>query len=209
MSDLGTAAGWIGKGTADYGGMHMEDWTGGAAPWLKSIQAAAGVAAGVAGTVSVAAGPYGMAASTGLNMVLGSISDGIDAYDSQKVVAHLIALRDRALPHVQDPQAKEDLGEALAVAIKKKTRHRNIAIGQAASLQTGRIATTAYRTARAMHKKRAGTKGVSRGKAADTLLKYKSSRWLEGEIARTMIFVLAKQNFDDLLKSTITEAFRS
>lgn len=209
MNQLSTGAGWVGKGTADYGGMHMEDWTSSPAPWLKSIQAAAGVASTAIGTASTAAGPYGVAASTGLNMVLGSISDGIDAYDSQKVVAQLIHLRDNHLPAVHDKQAQDDLGEALEVAIKKKTRHRDIAISQAATLQIGKIGTTLYRAGRAIHKKRTGTKGVSRGKAADTLLKYKSSTGPEGYIAKQMIITLAHKNFEDMLKSSITEAFRS
>src|SRR5699024_7253451 len=99
---------------------------------------------------------------------------------------------------------------ALATALKKKQRHRDIAIGESATLSIGSIGTKFYRAGRAIHKKRTGTKGESRSAAADTLLEYRNSSDKQAaDVANKIIQVLAKRNFDDLLKDSIMESFRS
>lgn len=188
-------------------GIHMEDWKGPEA-YLNSIKTAATMSSSIIGQASAAAGPYAAVAATGLNMVLGSISDGINAYDTQKTVAILKSLK-KHLAQVQNPQAKNDLETALDVAITKKTRHRDISIGQASTLQIGKIGVAAYRAGRAIHKKRTGTKGKSRENAADTIIKYLDSKGPEGYIAREIVKAIAKQNFDSILKNSIKESLRS
>ncbi len=207
-SGLATGGAWTGvAGTNFSDGIHMEDWGKGATPYLNSIKTAASMTSTIVGTASSAAGPYGAAASAGLNMVLGSISDGIDAYDSQKTVAALRELY-KPIMRLSNP-AKEDLGFVLEIAIKKKTRHRDIAIGQASTLQLGKMGVGFYRMGRAIHKKRTGTKGVSRDKAADDLLKYVSGGGQAGTIAKEIVKAISKQNFDDMLKNSIKESLRS
>jgi hypothetical protein len=104
---------------------------------------------------------------------------------------------------------EQDLLFVVDVALRKKERHRDIAIGQAATLQIGRIGTAMYRAGRAIHKSRTGTKGVSRDQAANILLEYAPQQTLAGEYARRIVAVLAKKNFDELLKASIKESLRS
>jgi hypothetical protein len=205
---LNFGSGWAGSGAMGFhDGIHMEDWTSGPAPWLAGIKTAASMTSTIVGTASTAAGPYGAAASAGINMVLGSISDGIDAYDSQKTVAALKALMSE-VKKLASP-AKEDLAFVLEIAIKKKTRHRDIAIGQASTLQVGKIGVGFYRMGRAIHKHRTGTKGVSREQAANNLIKYMKDTGPAGRVAKQIVIALSKKNFDDLLKNSITESLRS
>lgn len=200
----------LGAGTGIHGqnfgsGIHMEDWKG-PAPYLASIQTAAGVASGIISSVSAAAGPIGAAAGGGLNMVLGAISSGLDAHDTQKTVAGLKALLTGPISGMAAGQDKIDLTEIVELAIKKKTRHRDIAISESASLGISKIGTAAYRMGRAIHKKRTGTKGKSREAAADKLLTLANGGNL---IAKQIIILIAKQNFDSMLKNSLTDALRS
>ncbi len=193
----------------------MEDWTAGPAPWLNAIKYGAGVASGVVGAAAPAAGPYGAIVATGVGMIVGTISDGIDAYDTQKVVAALKRLRALMLGNLfrstgaaNDPDYQALL-QVLDVALEKKERHRDIAIGQAATLQVGRIGVAAYRAGRAIQKKISGTKGVGREEAAATLMRLRDQNGWAGEVAREIVKVLCKKSFDDLLKSSIKESLRS
>jgi hypothetical protein len=205
---LGIGSGWQGSGAMGFhDGIHMEDWTSSPTPYLNSIKTAATMTSPIVGSASTAAGPYGAAVSAGLSMVLGSISDGIDAYDTQKTVAILKKL-EREVAGLPEP-AKSDLGYVLEIAIKKKTRHRDIAIGQASTLQLGKIGVGVYRMGRAIHKKRTGTKGVSREKAAEDLLKYIRAGGRAGDIAKKIVAAISRQNFDDMLKNSIKESLRS
>jgi hypothetical protein len=205
---LGVGGGWQGSGLMGFhDGIHMEDWSSSPTPYLNSIKTAASMTSAIVGTASTAAGPYGAAVSAGVNMVIGSISDGIDAYDSQKTVAALKALMSE-VRKLSNP-AKDDLAFVLEIAIKKKTRHRDIAIGQASTLQLGKIGVGFYRMGRAIHKKRTGTKGVSRETAADNLIRYMKDSGPAGKVAKQIVIALSKQNFDDLLKNSIKESLRS
>jgi hypothetical protein len=205
---LGIGAGWQGSGAMGFhDGIRMEDWKSSPTPYLNSIKTAASMTSAIVGSASTAAGPYGAAVSAGVNMVIGSIADGIDAYDSQKTVAFLRSL-ERPIQALSEP-AKSDLAFVLDIAIKKKARHRDIAIGQASTLQLGKLGVGFYRMGRAIHKKRTGTKGVSRDQAADILLQYVRAGGQAGTIAKEIVKAISKQNFDDMLKNSIKESLRS
>lgn len=200
----------VGSGIAPPSGIHMEDWAKGPAPWLNAIKYGAGIGTSAATTATATAGTWGVIAGTGLNMVVGTIMDGVDAYDSQKTIAELKRIRDRELPKL-DPHDQDDLGLVLDVAIRKKTRHRDIAISQAATLQISKVGTAAYRTVRAIHKWRTGTKGQSRDDAANVLIRCLEDDFdpVAHNVALSIVRVLCKKNFEDLLKSSIKESLRS
>jgi hypothetical protein len=105
---------------------------------------------------------------------------------------------------------RDDLSSVLEIALRKKERHRNIVGVQAGTLQVAKIGTAVYRAGRAIHKSVQGTKGVSRDMAADLLLTYaQQGNTAAGEVARHIVAILAKKNFDELLKASIKESLRS
>ena len=193
-------------------GIHMESWSQGPAPWLSSIQTAAAVALPTASAATSAMGPWGIVAGTGLGMIAGTILDGVDAHDTQKTVALLKEGRKNLINAHNTDMTDDERASLLMVldlALTKKQRHRNIAIGQAATLQIGRIGTAAYRTGRAIYKSAKGIKGAARDDAAEVLLTLAQRQNDAGKAAREIIGILAKRNFEDLLKHSIKEALRS
>jgi hypothetical protein len=190
------------------GGTHLDDWSSKPAPWLNAIQTTASLGGSLA-AFSSSAGPYGAIVGAGVGAICGSITDGIDAYDSQKTVAELKKIQKDDLPKVRDATQRGALAQVIAVALAKKTRHRDIAISQAATLGVSKMGTAMYRIGRAIHKKRTGTQGVSRDQAADTLIAYMKDPGPAGVVAKKIIQAVAKQNFDDLLKSSIKDSLRS
>lgn len=193
-------------------GTRMESWTTSPAPWLSSIQTAAAVALPTASAATSALGPWGIVAGTGLGMVCGTIMDGVDAYDTQNTVAQLKEYRNLVINsrhlNLTDDQ-RTSLLTVINFALTKKQRHFNIAVGQAATLQVGRIGTAAYRAGRAVYKSAKGIKGAARDDAADILLNLAQQQGGAGTVARAIIRVIAKRNFEDILKHSIKESLRS
>lgn len=96
------------------------------------------------------------------------------------------------------------------LALKKKQRHFDIAVGQAATLQVAKPFVAGYRSGRAIHKWRTGTKGQSRNDAADILMDiHAHGTGANKKIADDIIRALAHKNFQELLKASIAESPRS
>lgn len=172
---------------------------------VKAIQTVSDIGTGIAGSIT-GGDPISSGIGIGVGLVCNAISNGIDAYDTQKTVAALRKLSKEKLPRVSG-QERDDLEFVIELAWKKKNRHVGIAVGSA--IPVGSIGVSIYRGIRGAHKKRTGTKGVSRKQAADILLEYKNKPGPAGDIAREIIVIVAGRNFEDLMKKSIANALKS
>jgi len=206
MSDFGSSV-----ANATLGGLggfssSAHDYTTGA---LNSLKIAAGVVGKGVGVAHPIAGPI----SAGVGMVCDSVVDGIDAWNTQSTVAQLKIVEEAGLQLLQENGSThyQDLFDVMELALKKKRRHRDIMTSQAGTVQIAKPFTQAYRAGRAIYKGVKGTKGVSRAEAVEKLLKAKNDRSdpTAAAVADRIIEIVAQRNFQDLMRHTLEEAFRS
>jgi hypothetical protein len=171
----------------------------------SSLLSAGAAAASGAATFSAAAGPGGAIAGVVLGAVAGAVSGGLQAWDSQKVIAKLHGALERAEnPHAAiDKSERPKLCEAISYCIGKQTHKRNKGIANAAVV--GQPLTTLYRGGKGVYKWVKGTKGVHREEYATYLMDKSKEKSVAGNIARDVVEAIIAMNYDEIAKNALKE----
>lgn len=175
-----------------------------------------GVASAASGAMNTALPGVGTIVGLGLGSIGETVSNSAQAYDCQKMVAHLNKLYE-TYPKLKTGDGSGggpwvDLAFIVEYALGKKkskwARHGAKAV-PGLNILTG-AGVGAYQMVKGVHKLRKGTKGVRRAQTADQLLDLsKHSDPKVQACAADIIKILAGQTFENLLKQAVASAFKS